>query len=167
MVRSALLLLATLGTTLPCAAPAQQPSAVIATEQAKQLGELHDRAAAIVRDEDARAAHPLCDMANNYTQSVCESKETALTDANETKLVRTLGAFYRLHLRYAGTPPKPGPLSFDQAEASWHLFRDQVCQSVADQYAGGTAQSNIQAACEIGITRHHIDELWAVYKDID
>lgn len=167
MVRSALLLLATLGATLPCAF-AQQPSAILATEQAKQLQELHDHAAAIVRDEDARAGHPLCaTAANNYTQGVCESKETAVTDANETKLVRTLGAFYRLHLRYAGTPPPSGPLSFDQAEASWHLFRDQVCQSVADQYAGGTAQSNIQAACEINITRHHIDELWAVYKDID
>ncbi len=167
MVRSALLLLATLGTTLPCAS-AQQPSAVIATEQAKQLGELHNRAAAIVRDEDARAQQPLCATeADNYTQGICQSKERALTDANETKLVRTLGAFYRLRLRYESAPPKPGPLSFDQAEASWHLFREQVCQSVADQYLGGAAQSNIESACEINITRHHIDELWAVYKDIN
>ena len=80
---------------------------------------------------------------------------------------RRVSAFYRVRLQYQGPPAKPGPLSFDQAEASWHLFRDQVCQSVADQYFGGTAQPYIQTACEIKITRQHIDELWAVYKDTD
>ena len=167
MPRATLLLLATLGSLLPLAA-AQGTSADIATAQAKQLQELHDRAAAIVRDEDARAEHPLCPTAaNNLALGICEGKETAATDANETKLVRTLGLFYRVHLQYAGTPAKPGPLSFDGAEATWHLFRDQVCQSVADQYSGGTAQPSIETACRINITRHHIDELWAVYKDID
>ena len=120
-----------------------------------------------MRDEDARSQHPLCATTTNHlVEGICQQKETAATDANETKLVRTLGAFYCLHLRYGGTPPQPGPLPFDQAEASWHLFRDQVCQSVADQYYG-TAQPYIEAACRINITRHHIDELWAVYKDID
>ncbi len=167
MPRATLLLLATLSSILPLAA-AQGTSADIATAQAKQLQELHDRAAAIVRDEDARAGQPLCQTAANHpAEGICLEKETAATDANETKLVRTLGLFYRVHLQYAGTPAKPGPLSFDGAEATWHLFRDQVCQSVADQYSGGTAQPYIQTACEIKITRHHIDELWAVYKDID
>ena len=167
MPRATLLLLATLGNILPLAA-AQQTSADMATAQAKQLQELHDRAAAIVRDEDARAGQPLCPTAANHlAEGICQQKETAATDANETNLVRTLGLFYRVHLRYGGTPARPGPLSFDQAEASWHLFRDQVCQSVADQYNGGTDQPFIETACRINITRHHIDELWAVYKDID
>ncbi len=167
MRRPTLILLATLGNLLPLAA-AQQSSADIATAQAKQLQELHDRAAAIVREEEARAGEPLCSTAANHlAEGICQQKEAAATEANETKLVRTLGLFYRVHLQYAGTPAKPGPLSFDQAEASWHLFRDQVCQSVAEQYQGGTAQPSIETACRINITRHHIDELWAVYKDID
>ena len=167
MPRATFLSLATLSCILPLAT-AGQSTADIATAQAKQLQGLQTRAAAIVRDEDARAAHPLCPTAANHPAlGICEDKEAAATDANETRLVRTLGLFYRVHLQYAGTPAQSGPLSFDGAEATWHLFRDQVCQSVADQYRGGTAQPFIQTACRINITRHHIDELWAVYKDID
>jgi uncharacterized protein YecT (DUF1311 family) len=127
--------------------------------------ELHARALQAVQAERERAKQPLCPKAMNTIEiNTCYAAELEITDGNYVKLARALGALLR-----PGDEAKDGAstrIPFDDAETTWHTYRDQACVAAGDQYAGGTIRPMIEIGCRITITRHHMDELWAVYSDV-
>jgi uncharacterized protein YecT (DUF1311 family) len=145
---------------------AQTSSGDALTVEIQRDHELHARSLRIVQAEQARAKQPLCPKAMTTLDiNECYSAELGITDANYLKLVRTLGVLLRSGDR-AKTTASPRAIPFDEAEAAWHNYQDLACNAAGDQYAGGTIRPSIEMDCRLTITRHHIDELWALYSDL-
>ena len=124
---------------------------------------LHTRALETMQAERARAKQTLCaKAANTMAIDACYSRELVTTDGNYVKLVRALGAMIR-----AGENSAPTRLPFDDAESAWSAYRDQACEADGSFFAGGTIRPMVEARCHITITQHHLEELWALYSDID
>ena len=125
---------------------------------------LHARAREALDAEHAHAKQPLCrTSADTPSYNRCYQRELNLSEANYTRLVRALGALFRLDQTSDG-PPKRIP--FDDAESAWNAYRDAACQADAAQYKGGTIQPSIEMGCRITIVRHHMDELWELYSNL-
>jgi uncharacterized protein YecT (DUF1311 family) len=126
---------------------------------------LHDRALGMVQAERARAKQPLCPKAmTTLDVNKCYSAEVAKTDANYTKLVRTLGILLRSGEETGNAAPARIP--FDDAEDTWHRYRESACHAAGAQYEGGTIRPSIEMGCILTLTRHHMDELWELYSDL-
>ena len=147
----------------PLPAQAKPPTATV--DPVQRDHELHARAQAAVEAERARARQPLCPKAQTTLDiNTCDSAELNLTDQNELRLVRALGALLRSNDQPAAAPAR---IPFDDAESGWQTYRDLACKAAGDQYAGGTIRPSIEMTCRITIARHHMDELWAIYSDLD
>jgi uncharacterized protein YecT (DUF1311 family) len=161
---SLLLLYCTSAIALP-PLPARAKPSSIAVDPVQRDHELHARAQAAVEAERARARQPLCPKAQTTLDiNTCDSAELNLTDQNEIRLVRALGALLRSNDQPAAAPAR---IPFDDAESAWQTYRDLACKAAGDQYAGGTIRPSIGMTCRITIARHHMDELWAIYSDLD
>jgi len=136
------------------------------TAEIQRGQDLHGRALHIVETEQARAKQPLCPKAaTTYDANNCYATELGITDGNYLKLVRALGALLRSGGE-ADAKTAPARIPFDDAETTWHTYRDQACNAVGDQYDGGTIRPSMEMGCRITLTRHHMDELWDIYSDL-
>lgn len=166
MKRTAYLLLVVLAVAAGAQPATQANSNDALTARIQRDHELHARALEIVQAEDARAKQPLCPNAMNTREiNECSSAELEITNANYLKLVRALGGLLRSgDSGDDGTPPKP--ISFDHAESAWDTYRELACNAAGDRWAGGTIRPSVVTGCRLTVTRHHIDELWAIYSDL-
>ena len=119
-----------------CAAEvsAQQSSATALDAIIKRNTELHARAQQAVQAEDERGRKELCPDAKSTMEiNTCYAGELSTAEANEVKLVRAIGGMLRAGTEPSGTPPMR--LSFDQAEATWHTYREQACHAAGNMKA--------------------------------
>lgn len=136
------------------------------TDRIQRGHDVHVRSLRIVQMEQARARQPLCPEAmTTIAINECYAAELATTDANYRELVRLLGTLLapgdmeKAAHATAGSP-------FEEAESAWRTYRDLACTAAGGQFAGGTIRPSIEMGCRLTVTRHHMDELWAVYSDL-
>jgi uncharacterized protein YecT (DUF1311 family) len=143
---------------------AQTNSADDSTARSQRNHELHANSLGVVEAEQARAKQPLCPKAvTTIDVNSCFADELGITDGNYLKLAGNLRALLRGDEAKGKDASTPTP--FDDAETRWHSYRDRACDVAGDQYIGGTIRPSVVMRCRLVITRHHIDELWAVYSD--
>jgi hypothetical protein len=130
-----------------------------------EIKESHLRAQSAVQAEQDRAKKPLCPKAMNTRDiNECYSVEFGTTDDNYQKLVRALSAL--LHPGDdAVITPAPTATPFDDTETIWQTYRKIGCEAARDVYAG-TIRTSMELGCRITLTRHHMNELWAVYSEV-
>ena len=128
-----------------------------------------------VSREQARSKVPdLCAKADpsNLGQGLCFQRELKTTDADETTLVRAIGAGLRKALADHHPPDAqhfdPNHLEFDAAEVAWHTYRDQTCNyAINMQWIGGHNYQTADPSCMLTLTWNHMNELVSVYKGLD
>ena len=59
----------------------------------------------------------------------------------------------------------PDDQSFIEANASWIMYRDAHCSSVANVYSGGSVYNYAFTRCQVELTDSRINRLQSDYKD--
>lgn len=136
-----------------------------AADKISMVHEAHARAQLAFQAEQARAKDPLCPKAMTTLDiNKCYSAELATTDRNYLELARALSDLLHPGDKAETTSP-PNTIPFDDAEAVWQTYRKMSCEAARDVYAG-TIRTSIELGCQITLTRHHMNELWAVYSEV-
>ena len=144
---------------------ADSSQASLPSDPIRRLDEFHKRAYEALHAEQERAKQPLCPKAlNTLAINQCISQEFGMTDRNYTTEITALSAL-------------PGVLrdlprgsfattSFDEAEATWHTYREQACNAFAGPAnEAGTSRASLYGSCLITTTRYHMNALGDLYTD--
>jgi uncharacterized protein YecT (DUF1311 family) len=132
----------------------------------QQLHEFHNRAYKALHAEQERAKQPLCPKAfTTLDINECTAQEFAATDRNYTAeimaLSALLGGLRDLPRSSLATTP------FDEAEATWHTYREQACNAFAGPPKdGGTVRPSLYGSCLITLTRNHMNALGDLYTEV-
>jgi uncharacterized protein YecT (DUF1311 family) len=132
----------------------------------RRLHEFHNRAYEALHAEQERAKQPLCPKAlTTLDINQCTAQEFAATDRNYTAEIMALSALLG-GLRdlprgsFATTP-------FDEAEATWHTYRQRACNAFAGPPKdGGTIRPSLYGSCLITLTRNHMNALGDLYTEV-
>jgi len=100
----------------------------------------------------------------------CISREFGQTQQNYLAYVRAIGGLVRLNPPGEATPgggnePDAGK-ALDSAEALWIRYRDAECESVGNQYWGGSMRPGAIMECRVKLTQYHIRDLAEFYGDL-
>jgi lysozyme inhibitor LprI len=115
----------------------------------QQLSEFHNRAYAALHAEQERAKQPLCQKAlTTVDVNQCTSQEFDTTERNYTTEITALGELVGGQRDLAGGSVRATP--FDEAEATWHTYREQACNAFAGpQKNAGTIRPYLYETCLI------------------
>jgi Lysozyme inhibitor LprI len=131
-----------------------------------RLHEFHKRAYEALHAEQERAKEPLCPKALNTVAIIqCISQEFGITDRNYTTEITALSAL----LGVLRDQPRGSvaTTSFDEAEATWHIYREQACNAFAGPAnEAGTSRASLSGSCLITTTRYHMNALGDLYTDV-
>jgi len=122
--------------------------------------------------ERARSKADLCSTARsggNAAIGACLIAEGKTTEQDYANYVLAMGALLRFGASDHAQPPagsSPKQIPFDAAEKVWRVYREQSCQSVATQWAGGDQAPVASANCRLTLTWNHMNELADFYSDL-
>jgi hypothetical protein len=111
----------------------------------------------------------LCETGPDPVVANCWAREGKTTDTGYTDYVRAIGALLRLPASVKPTPlpdGAPKPLKFDDAEATWRTYRQQVCDAMTIQWEGGTLSRVTYPKCLVTVTWSHMNELADLYAGL-
>ncbi len=134
-----------------------------------KMSALHARAQNVLRNEYAREQKDEClNLQSEAEKRDCLVHEALLTQNNYEVYAKALAALLRVRQPIVDPlepmPPDRGA-KFEKAERAWIIYRNTTCSAMSDAYWGGSIQGQIETACLQDITRKHMDELEALYKD--
>ena len=132
----------------------------------QQLRELHDRAYAALRAEQERSKQPLCPKAlSTVDMNQCSVQEFNSTERNYQVEIVALSALVGGPRGLTRSSVAATPL--DDAEATWHNYREQACNAFAGpQKNAGTSRSYLYETCLITLTRSHMNALGDLYAAV-
>jgi uncharacterized protein YecT (DUF1311 family) len=132
----------------------------------RQSNEFHKRAYEALHAEQERAKQPLCPKAlTTLDINQCTAQEFGATDRNYTAEIMALSALL------GGLRDLPrgsvATLPFDEAEATWHTYREQACNAFAGPPKNaGTIRPSLYGSCLITLTRNHMTTLGDLYIEV-
>ena len=147
---------------------AQTPAASTQSDLDTKQTALQRRGTEALNRERVRSKANLCGKAgpSDLSYSNCYSAEGKVTDADYTEYVRVIGALLRLPSVPTAPPGPPKHLDFDDAEATWLIYRKQSCMAMTYQWEGGTLGRVNFPKCLLTVTWDHMNELANLYSGL-
>lgn len=134
-----------------------------------KMGALRARAQYALRNEYAREQKDECqNLQSEAEKRNCLAHEARLTQNNYEEYAKALIALLRVRQPVVDpmelAPPDRGA-KFEKAERAWISYRNTTCSAMSDAAWGGSIQGQIETGCLQDLTRRHMHELEALYKD--